>query len=164
MNAQTSASNYDGVGKMGTRITLPLQIAEKLNKTLFQTLNNRQFRIVILERGKTHEASLAKSQLTAWSGFLDWSTGKQNPSWGYYAFELRRLKLRIWLEVAEYQDKTVSVSTDSRLQRPAGYSSGVFSSVLVNTRCQGKNHKQRGKSHQEMEIVLVLNNHSGKIS
>ena len=71
MNAQTSASNHDGVGKMGTRITLPLQIAEKLNKTLFQTLNNRQFRIVILERGKTHEASLAKSQLTAWSGFLD---------------------------------------------------------------------------------------------
>ena len=40
-------------------------------KQLFQTLKNRQFRIVILERGKTCEASLAKSQLTAWSGFLD---------------------------------------------------------------------------------------------
>lgn len=33
MNTQTSASNHDGVGKMGTRITLPLQTAEKLNKT-----------------------------------------------------------------------------------------------------------------------------------
>ena len=33
MNAQTSASNHDGVGKMGTRIALPFQIVEKLNKT-----------------------------------------------------------------------------------------------------------------------------------
>ena len=32
MNAQTSAPNHDGVGKMGTRIVLPFQIVEKLNK------------------------------------------------------------------------------------------------------------------------------------